>query len=389
MKDADLERMLRQSLASAAEPEEPLNQSIIHQITERSRMRTNYKKRLFIGLFVAIFVLIAGASAYAATQLFTAKQVAEHLGDPQLAEAFESEEAIRINAAKDSGDYRFTLLGIVSGVDLSISRHSSEDVYPNRTYAVVSIARRDGQPMPDVPDPEFGKVPFFVSPLVKGLKPWQVNIASMNGGFSEDVIDGVMYRIISLDEVEIFADRGVYLAISSGSPFYSNDAFRYDEATGEIHAREDYPGASVLFDLPLDAAKADPAKADAYVEALSNPTSDSAEQEEQEEQEEDWVQWIERLRAQVRAGELIGETIAESVQEVSYDESGDIEYSYNGWNVSRPIDQLFKKDQVGYSDYFPISGDDESYKAVLFHRDDNGIITGRVVVLSRECPGLC
>lgn len=73
--------------------------------------------------------------------------------------------------------------------------------------------------MPATSEPEYGQDPFFVSPLIKGLKPWQVNITTMNGGYSEAVIDGIMYRLIECDGVEMFADRGVYLAVSNGSSF--------------------------------------------------------------------------------------------------------------------------------------------------------------------------
>lgn len=388
MKDADWERLLRQSLASAAEPEEKLNQSIIHQLKERSQMKHKYRKRLSTGLITAVLLLVLSVSAYAAAQLFSAKQVAEHLGEQLLADAFESKDAIQINQSLASGDYHFTLHGLVSGEGLREFSDSSEDIYPDRTYAVVSIARQDGKPMPDTVDPEYGKEPFFVSPLIKGLKPWQFNIASMRGGYSETVIDGVMYRLIECDQVEMFADRGVYLAISSGTTFYSIEAFAYDENTGEIRAREDYPGASVLFDLPLDVAKADPAKAEAYLDA--HPSSSQGSNERSTSAvEPEWSKWILDLRSKIRNGETIGETIPESVKEVSYDDSGNITYTDEDHrSVTMSPEDLFEEGQIGFSDRrLPISGDaDGIYKALLFHRDENGVITGRIVVLDEGPP---
>ncbi|MBP1995750.1 hypothetical protein [Paenibacillus eucommiae] len=385
MKDADWERLLKQSLASAAEPEENLNQSIIHQLKERSQMKPTYRKRLSAGLLAAVLLLVLSISAYAATQLFSPKQVAEHLGDQLLADAFESKDAIQINQSMVSGDYRFTLHGLVSGAGLSEFSHSSEDIYPDRAYAVVSITRQDGKPMPNTDDPEYGKDPFFISPLIKGQKPWQVNIVTMNGGYNEIVIDGVLYRIIECDQVEMFADRGVYLAISSGTTFYRNEAFIFDEKTGEIRAREDYPGASLLFDLPLDAAKADHAKAEAYLEALLNPSSsqDSRSNEDSSDAEdEEWVNWINDLRAKIRNGETIGETLSASIKEVTYDASGNIIYTYGDRSLTMSLHDLFEEGQIGFSDRrLPISGGDDIYEALLFHRDENGVITGRVVVL--------
>lgn len=388
MKDADWERLLRQSLASAAEPEEKLNQSIIHQLRERSQMKHKYRKRLSVGLLAAILLLALTVSAYAAVQLFSAKQVVEHLGDKLLADAFESKDAIQINQSMASGDYHFTLHGLVSGAGLSEFPHSAEALYPDRTYAVVSIARQDGKAIPNTRDPEYGKEPFFVSPLVKGLKPWQFNIASMSGAYSDTVIDGVMYRLIECDQVEVFADRGVYLAISSGTTFYSIEAFAYDENTGEIRAREDYPGASVLFDLPLDAAKADPAKAEAYIEA--HPSSPQGSDENSTDAEEEKrASWLRDFKAKIRNGERIGETIPESVKEVSHDDAGNIIYTFDdGRSSAQSPEQLFEEGQIGFSDRrVSISGDaDDTYKALLFHRDENGVITGRIVVLDEWYP---
>jgi len=386
MKDADWERWLRQSLAASAEPEDSLNQSLIHQLEERGRIKPKYRKRLSAGLLAVVMLLVLSVSAYAAERLFSAKQVAEHLGDRLLAEAFESKNAVRIQQSTTSGKYRFTLHGLVTGAGLSEFRHSAEDIYPDRTYAVVSIARQDGKPMPDTSDPEYGRESFFISPLIKGEKPWLVNIVTMNGGYSEDVIDGVMYRIIACDQVEIFADREVYLAISSGSTFYSNKAFAYDENTGEIQVRKDYSGAAALFDLPLDAAKANPAKAEAYLQSLLHPSSSrnsSSSDNVPVLEEEDWVNRIKELRAQIRNGETIGETIPESIKEVSYDDAGKITYTYDGRSITSSPEDLFAEGQIGFTDRrLPISGDrDGTYSAVLFHRDENGAITGRIVVL--------
>lgn len=386
MKDADWERLLKQSLASTAEPEDKLNESLIHQLKERSQMKHKYRKRLSAGLLAAVLLLALSVSAYAAAQLFSAKQIVDHLGDKLLADAFESKDAIQINQSKTSGDYRFTLHGLVSGAGLSEFPHSAEEIYPGRTYVVVSIARQDGKPMPDTRDPEYGKERFFVSPLIKGLNPGQFNIASMSGAYSETVIDGVMYRLLECDQVEIFADKGVYLAISSGTTFYSIKAFRYDEITGEIQPREDYPGAAVLFDLPLDAAKADPVKAEAYLESLLSSWRSN---ERYTDAEEEWGNWMRDFKAKIRNGERIGETIPESVKEVSYDDAGNIIYTFDdGRSTTESPEQLFEEGQIGFSDRrLSISGGaDDIYRAVLFHRDENGVITGRIIVLDEEPP---
>jgi hypothetical protein len=149
-----------------------------------------------------------------------------------------------------------------------VAEGSAQEIHPDRTYAVVSIARQDGSKMPDTRDAEYCKVPFFVSPLVKGKKPWQANIASMNGGYSELVVDGVMYRVIECDGLEMFADRGLYLCISDTS-FYSIKAFEYDEATGQVTPNKDYKGVNALFELPLNTGNADSERAEEYLKKKS------------------------------------------------------------------------------------------------------------------------
>lgn len=408
MSDSDQwDRLLRQALAPAEEPDEKLNQHIIQQWRERSRMKRVNKKRISAGALAAVIALALSVTAYAAAQLFSSRQVAEHLGEKAIAEAFESKDAIEMNRTVDSGDYRITLHGIVSGVGLrgfeglessessgssegSESSESSESsgssgssvpaIKPDKTYAVVSISRQDGAPMPHTSDPSYGEVPFFVSPLIKGLKPWQVNIASMGGGYSEFVLDGVMYRLIECDGVEMFADRGVYLAISSGSSFYSNDAFAYDESTGEVSPKTGYEGAAVLFVLPLDPGKADRAKADAYLEQLlKEPSADNGagQAEARSEEEARLVKEIEELKSKLSSGTVI----PESVKEVSYDNKGNIVYEHDGWRVMLPPGELFAEGQTGYSEAAGFSGDGERMMALQFHKDEQGVITGRILIL--------
>lgn len=370
------ERMLKQALASPGEPEEKLNQSIINRVEERNSMNRVYRKRLSAGVMVAILTLVMSVTAIAATQFFRSDEVAVQLGEKMLAQAFESSDAIEVNQSVDSGDYKFTLHGIVSGAGLKElnGSDSANEIHPERTYAVVSIARQDGRPMPKTSDPEYGEESFFISPLIKGLKPWQVNIASMKGGYSEVVLDGIQYRLIECDGVEMFADRGVYLAISSGSPFYNSEAFAYNESTGEVTAKSNYNGVSLLMDLPLDKAKADPAKAEAYLkELLKEPESGTK----ADPAEEELANQIEDLKKRLADGKVI----PESVKEVTYDKEGRINYEYDGWSVKLSPEMLFAEGQTGFSDAVQFSEADGHYLGLQFHKNEKGVITGRVVDL--------
>lgn len=369
MKNSEhLDQLLKQALSPTVEPSKELNLKIINQLKENKTMKPVHKKRISAVLIAATLILTMSISAFAALHLLNSKQVAEHFGNQTLAQAFDDKNAIKINKSVASGGYNFTLLGIVSGEGLSDFGGSAQDIHPDRTYAVVSIAKQDGSKMPDTQDKEYGRVPFFVSPLIKGQKPWQINIASMNGGYSENVIDGVMYRLIECDGVEMFADRGLYLCVSTSS-FYDVNAFNYNEGTGEITPNTNYKGANALFNLPLGTTKADHAKAEKYLqELLKEPAADST----------------------VREGTTInreeklakGIVIPESVKEVTYDENGFACYEYEGHQISIPVDVLFEKGQTGISKVSSIAEEDSKQTAVQFSRDADGIITGWVLKLN-------
>ena len=93
-------------------------------------------------------------------------------------------------------------------------------------------------------------------------------------GYQEFVKDGIMYRVIDMENVEVFADTDIYVGVNSET-FYDEDAYIYDENTGDIKANEDYNGVNALFVLPVDESKADSAAAKKYLEeferALNTP----------------------------------------------------------------------------------------------------------------------
>lgn len=369
MKDSEqLDQLLKQALSPTIEPSEHLNQKIINQIQEGNRMKPVPKKRLSVALIAAVLTLTMSITAFAAWNLLHPKQVAEHLGNQGLARAFDDKNAIEINESVVSGGYNFTLLGIVSGEGLSDFGSSAQDIHPDRTYAVVSIAKQDGSKMPDTKDEEYGQVPFFISPIIKGQKPWLVNIASMNGGYSESVIDGVMYRLIECDDIEIFADRGLYLCISTSS-FYDINAFNYNEETGEISINTNYNGANALFNLPLDVKKADHEEAEKYLkELLKEPETSS------KVGEKTAIDWEKEVAN--------GIVIPESIKELTYNKNGLACYEYEGHKIDISVEDFFTEEETGIYKTISISGTDDQRTAIQFSRDTNGTITGRVLKLN-------
>ncbi len=361
--------ILKQALSSSVEPGEELNQKILNRYKENNNMKVVFKRKTVAVFIAAAITLAMSATALAAWQLLNPKQVAEHFGDQKLSKAFEAKGAVEINKSIIEDGYSITLLGITSGKDLSDLTSSVQDIHPERTYAVVSIAKEDGSKMPHTSDEGYGNPPFFVSPLIKGQKPWQVNIASMNGGYQECVVDGVMYRLIECDGIEIFADRGLYLCVSTTS-FFDINAYKFDEKTGEITPKPDFVGVNVLFDLPLDIKKADHEKAEKYLKELLEPSADSTKKAISGSEEKTHI--IEK-----------GIIIPESIKEVTYDETGNVYYEYGGKKVSFSIEQLFDKDQVGESLNMSIGEVDDKLSAIQFSRDADGVITGKVILIDK------
>lgn len=269
----DLNRILKDALAPVMEPSPMLNQKILNQIKEQTEMDKKERKyQIRFSVAAAVMVMIASlgsVTAYAAWQYLSPGNVAEKMRDVKLAEAFRQEQALLINETQSYGGYDVTLLGLISGKMLSeYSHYSGGEIRSDRTYAVVAIANADGTALPETWEDGYPECEFFTSPLIGGYNPAFYNIASMHGDYSEMSEDGILYRILTCDTVEIFADHDLYLCVTEGM-FYNSAGYHYDSQTGEISRNEDYEGLNALFRLPLDASGADPEKAKAYIESLN------------------------------------------------------------------------------------------------------------------------
>lgn len=172
--------------------------------------------------------------------LLSPKDVANELGNPVLAAAFESENAVQINETQTLGDYHVTLAGLVSGEGLT---EFAPDVERDMTYAVLVFERTDGEPLTD------NTVDFTATPLVSGYKPWQVNLWTLNGSSGSFLQDGRVYTLYDCDSLADYSGHTIYYAVYA--PFGmapSGNIFRMDE-DGSIHYQDGQEG--ILFTLPL------------------------------------------------------------------------------------------------------------------------------------------
>ena len=222
----------------------------------------NRNKKWMAAAAAVACVLAVTVSVGAAGRYLSSRQVAEEFNMDNMAKAFSEGNGIEINQTQTYGDYNVTLLGVTSGANLGWPQ--PEEIEKEKTYAVVAIEKTDGTPMPDGTDDQEMPQDFFVSPLIEGYNPLNFNVMTMDGSVTWDVINGVEYRIVECDNVEIFADHKLHLCVMD-STFYNKDAYNYDPETGVITPNADYTGMNLLFDLPLDASKADPQKVEEYL----------------------------------------------------------------------------------------------------------------------------
>lgn len=265
----EMDELLRAALAPTKEPSDRLNDQILRKVKEKKEMsgKGGYKRKVPAAVIAAACILILGSgTALAAYHYLSPAEVAAEGEDDTLKKAFLSDGAVYVNETQESGGYRVTLLGSVAGRHIS-DFISEENGVPqdDRMYTVVAIERADGVPMPETSSDAYGDIAFYASHYIRGLDPGRYGIMSMGGGYKDYVRDGILYRLLEMDNLEMFADRGIYVGVCSGT-FYDAEAYHYAESTGEMSRNENYEGVNALFQLPVDKSKADPEAAARYLE---------------------------------------------------------------------------------------------------------------------------
>lgn len=227
-------------------------------------------KRAVIIAVAVLLTLCLTVGAAATVSMMTAKDVSRYYMDGNIEAAYSGENAVALEEKADLGEYIVTLSGMAHDED--------------HTYISLSYQHKDGSPY-DVEKEDPFKI--GVELLVSGLPPYVLNRNTMGiHGEGITVEDGVLYDTFSFPNMEAFADHTIYLAIydcvfsadeypvkSQADP--SNSKFRISvtEAVkmnedGSMEFLEGYPNAHAMFVLPFDQSKADPEKAQEYLDSL-------------------------------------------------------------------------------------------------------------------------
>lgn len=381
----DLDQILKQALAPTQKPDFWLNQKILNHNHNKETIKMTKKTRRIPAALIALALLATSSmTAFAVWKYMTPDKVAQTVSDSKLEQAFSSKDAVNINETQIYGDYKVTLLGIVSGNDISQFAAESNGVLDtDKTYSVVAIENADGSKMPDTSDDAYNEINFLVSPLIRGCDPNKYNAITMNGGYTDVVENGILYRIGECDNVEMFSDNDIYLAVSEGT-FYNPDAYTYDKTTGQISRNEDYNGLNALFTLPLDSSKAEPEAAKAYIKNM-----DTQEQNTDDPQPSDMdiqiSEFIENLTP-----ENIDEyahKVKETEQTVQPDSDGTltVNYEYNGTsgNDTNIISELFPDGKTGMSKSFSYTYSDNRLESLIINTyvlNEDGSVTFSIYV---------
>lgn len=332
----DMDQLLYTALTPMNEPRVELNDRILLQVKERQIMngkKKKYQRRIPAAAIAAVCILmLCSGTALAVYKYLTPAEVAKEADDDTLQRAFLSDDVIPGNETQESGGYRLTLLGSVAGKNISdfipsegTGKEAEAAVDDNKIYTVVAIERADGTPMPDTSSDDYGKEPLYVSHYIGGLDPNRYSIMSMGGGYSELVRDGIMYRLLEMDNIEMFADRGIYVGVSSGT-FYDPGAYVYDENSGEMSRNENYAGVNALFKLSVDKTKADPAAAEAYLRELQESWNTPSEPVEKDEADLGVEEFVEKLTPENI--DEYAEPIESTRQTCTVEDSGDAAHTY-------------------------------------------------------------
>ncbi len=220
----------------------------------------NMKKSIKIVAVAAAIASFLAISVFAISVLLTPGEVAKYFGDDEVAHAFESGEAQIINQTVEDSGYIFTLEGIAPGTELEY--FGADAVEVGRSYVVIAMQKADGGEI--TYDDSVTFIPFF-----EGYDPWKVNGLHLNGASAYKTIqNNVLYYLWDFTDLEVFADKKIYLAGFGGiAPGPEKFVLNAD---GSIGFNSEYKGIKVMFEIQLDASKADQAAAAKMIENIGS-----------------------------------------------------------------------------------------------------------------------
>lgn len=258
---------------------------------EQPKQRHKKRGRIWKAAVALALIAVIGTSAIAGSSRLSPSELASRFQSLTVASLFQGETAVIVEESKPMGDYLVTLHAFVTGEPMYYEEDSEIKANYGKTYIALSFQRKDGKelsasflynlrvsPIIDGCEPD-----WVEDPDLKALNPYliPVNDTTLQGNGSAIVENGVFYYLYACDNLELFADHTVKLAVfrsedGNGQPLFlwpGKQVFEKRE-DGTISFRLGLP-SQVMFTLSLDETRADPETAQ---EMLEQNTADQREE---------------------------------------------------------------------------------------------------------------
>ncbi len=345
--------IIKKALSENVTDKDDIYRKVVFYGTKPTRRSLSMKRVIIIAASVALLSI----TAFASVRLLTPREVADDMiftdesgvVYDHFATPFTLDDAVEINESHTDAGLTITFLGFAHGEGIDVS---DLEVDKNKTYAVIAVENEDGTPI------EMMEYMLTVSPLVKGMNPGLHNGFTFGTSGMGTLIDGVQYQLMELEVIEYFAENQLYLSVSDAMP--GMPAYIFDEQSGEITANPDYEGVNVLFNLPIDPAKADSARVDEYLERMKNPVEDETSNNSDE--GDDYF-----LTMTQDDAAAVGELVYEDVVSANNDGAYDIYWNENSIFTTMPGEDV-KTYEIGDATLFSISGRDDTSKLLFIER---------------------
>ncbi len=178
---------------------------MMKQAAERKEVMNMKKNSFKVLAVVTALILLFSVGAFAIGYLLSADEVADALGEKEIAEMFR-DSGVEIKSVSDD-EYTVTLLGLVSG---EVLKDTDADVDEMRSYAVVSLEKNDGSALGIVDG-----MPLQMVPVADGYSPLEMwgNVMSSVSGMEKD---GILYYLFDYESLEPYMDKNISIAVFEG-----------------------------------------------------------------------------------------------------------------------------------------------------------------------------
>lgn len=208
------------------------------------------KKSFYAKTIVAVIAIIAllSTTAFAVSYYISVKEVSEQAVENTAAKMFNEDNFDIITVTGDS--YKVGFHGIVSYRELE--SFEGGELEENCSYAVFFISKTDGTSLKLI-----NGMPLSFAPVIDDYNPLNVWSVILSASGLEK--DSILYYLFKYENLEIFADKNVSVAVFEGN-FPTNDILTLDKNGKTVYA-EGYNGFKAMFSIPMDKSKTNPEKA--------------------------------------------------------------------------------------------------------------------------------